>query len=345
MRILIITQKINKNDSVLGFFVRWVEKLAEHFSSVTVICLEKGEHNLDENIRILSLGKESGESRIKYIFYFYKYIWQERGNYDAIFVHMNQEYVLLGGILWKLLGKKIGLWRNHHAGSILTNLAVWFSDMIFCTSRFSYTAKFKKNIIMPVGVDIDLFSPDKNVAKVKNSFLFLGRIAPVKNQLIFLEALCKIRDNDFSATLVGDFLPRDVNYYKKIIAISKTPELNGKISVCSGVPHYKTADFYRSHQWAINLSSSGMYDKIIFESMACGTPILTNNKNLFGIIDSKLFLDNIDSNELSLRLLDLINVNDKDYQLMSDQGLNISQENSLDNLAKSISENYEKQSK
>jgi hypothetical protein len=28
------------------------------------------------------------------------------------FVHMNQEYVLLGGLIWKLLGKKLVLWRH-----------------------------------------------------------------------------------------------------------------------------------------------------------------------------------------------------------------------------------------
>src|ERR1700733_6884068 len=118
MKLLILTQKIDKDDGVLGFFHGWVKEFSSHFDQVTVICLGKGEYSLPPNVQVFSLGKEkeSGGSKLFYIFNFYKYIWQERNNYDAVFVHMNQEYVLLGGLFWKLLGKKVFLWRNHPKG-------------------------------------------------------------------------------------------------------------------------------------------------------------------------------------------------------------------------------------
>ena len=102
MRLLIITQKVNKNDPILGFFHRWIEEFAKRFEKLTVICLEKGEYSLPENVRVLSLGKEEGRSKAEYLSRFYRYIWEERNNYDAVFVHMNQEYVLLGWKFWKL---------------------------------------------------------------------------------------------------------------------------------------------------------------------------------------------------------------------------------------------------
>src|SRR3989344_3937656 len=98
MKILIVTQKVDKNDPVLGFFHRWIEEFAKHYESLVVICLEKGEYHLPQNVKILSLGKEERISKVRYIVHFYKYIWQERKNYDAVFVHMNQEYIILG---WK----------------------------------------------------------------------------------------------------------------------------------------------------------------------------------------------------------------------------------------------------
>ena len=58
MKLLIITQKVDINDPVLGFFHRWLEEFAKHYEFVTVICLEKGEHRLPENVKVLSLGKE-----------------------------------------------------------------------------------------------------------------------------------------------------------------------------------------------------------------------------------------------------------------------------------------------
>src|SRR3989344_6741688 len=57
MRLLIVTQKVDKNDPVLGFFHRWIEKFAKNFERVTVICLGKGEYNLPANVKVLSLGK------------------------------------------------------------------------------------------------------------------------------------------------------------------------------------------------------------------------------------------------------------------------------------------------
>src|SRR3989344_3255575 len=134
MRLLIVTQKVDRNDPILGFFHRWIEEFAKHCEQVTVIALGVGEYHLPQNIRVFSLGKEeqlrkrtdlknSKRSvpveqlrKIKYIVHFYRLIWRERKNYDAVFVHMNQEYVLLGALLWKLLRKKITMWRNHHAG-------------------------------------------------------------------------------------------------------------------------------------------------------------------------------------------------------------------------------------
>ena len=107
MRLLIITQKVDKNDPILGFFHRWIEEFAKHCESVIVICLQKGEYNLPQNVKVLSLGKESKHSNIRYIVCFYMYLWQERNNYDSVFVHMNQEYVILGACFWKLWYKKV----------------------------------------------------------------------------------------------------------------------------------------------------------------------------------------------------------------------------------------------
>ena len=130
MKLLILTQKVDRRDPILGFFHRWIEEFAKHYEQMIVICLQKGEFDLPKNVRVRSLGKEEKLGRWQYLIRFYKYIWQERKNYDAAFVHMNQEYVLLSWKFWKLWGKKIFLWRNHAQGNILTRLAVLFSNKI-----------------------------------------------------------------------------------------------------------------------------------------------------------------------------------------------------------------------
>ena len=61
MRLLIVTQVVDQNDSVLGFFHRWIEEFAKNCEKVHVICLKESVHNLPENVAVHSLGKESLE--------------------------------------------------------------------------------------------------------------------------------------------------------------------------------------------------------------------------------------------------------------------------------------------
>src|SRR3989338_9057482 len=123
MRLLICTQAVDTTDPVLGFFHGWIVALAKHAEHVHVICLKKGEYRLPSNVLVHSLGKEEGRSLIKYTLRFYRSIWSLRNDYDSVFVHMNEEYVLLAGVFWRLLGKRIVLWRNHKKGSWRTRLA------------------------------------------------------------------------------------------------------------------------------------------------------------------------------------------------------------------------------
>ncbi len=58
MKLLIITQKVDMNDDVLGFMHGWVEEFSKNCEKVVVICLQKGEHDLTNNVKVLSLGKE-----------------------------------------------------------------------------------------------------------------------------------------------------------------------------------------------------------------------------------------------------------------------------------------------
>lgn len=334
MKLLIITQKVNKNDPILGFFHGWIVEFAKTFDSIVSICLEKGEYNLPSNVKVLSLGKESGASRIKYLINFYKYIWQERKNYDAVFVHMNQEYVLLGGKLWFLLGKKVYMWRNHHAGNWLTDVASFFCNKVFCTSKFSYTARYKKTVFMPVGIDTKIFRIKEGVTRKENSALFLGRIAPVKRLDLLIRAMIELNSENikYQTSIYGDALPQDKDYLDFLKQKVKQKGLDRNIAFYQGIPNTATVDVYNSHQLFINLSTSGMYDKTIFEAMACGCLVLASNKNLLGLIPDRYVFEEGDLTDLKNKLIIISKLTDeqKESDIRSFQDL--VQKNSLANL-------------
>ncbi len=286
MKILVITQKVDKNDSVLSFFHRWLEEFSKNFEQVSVICLEKGESALPENVKVFSLGKEQKNlqftiynlQKIRYILRFYKYIWTLRYEYDAVFVHMNQEYVLLGWKLWKLLGKRVYLWRNHAKGSLWTRLAVVLSHKVFYTSPQSFTAKFKNAVQMPVGIDTDFFKPDPSVARIPNSVLFLGRISPVKKVLEFITWL---EGTDYTATIAGPILPEDKAYGE---VVQHRVLHNARIKMVGSVTQKGAQKLYQTHEIYVNKTPAGSFDKTIFEAAACGMKLVVSNPATKGMI-------------------------------------------------------------
>ena len=310
MKLLILTQKVDKDDPILGFFHYWLKEFAKHFSQVTVVCLYKGEYDLPANVRVLSLGKESGVSRIKYVFRFYKYIWQYRREYENVFVHMNQEYVLLGGIFWKILNKKIILWRNHPTGNGTTKIAVSLADLVYCTSKESFTARFKKTKIMPVGIDTSLFFRDKNIQKLPKSILFLSRIAPIKNPDILLAALAilKNRNIDFKASFFGDPLKQDLDFYQQLKNQTISLGLENMAQWLPAVSNWQTPRIYNQFEVFVNLTPAGSMDKTIFEAMACQAFILTSNPSLADALPENFRINYKDSDDLADKLATVLSL-------------------------------------
>lgn len=307
MRLLIITQKIDKEDDVFGFFHGWLEKLALKTDYIHVICLQSGQYVLPPNVRVWSLGKENAASKIKYIFRFYGYIRRLRKNYDAVFVHMNPVYVILGAALWKLWKKKLYLWYNHKKGDTANRLAFWLADKVFYTSRFSFAAKFRKAEIMPAGVDTGIFKKDAAVGKTKNSVLFLGRLARVKNIHILIEGagLMDRQGIDFVLSIVGGAPGEDEKYFERIKNLSKELEEKGKIKFLGRVANYKTPEIYNRNEVFVNLTSAGSFDKTILEAMSSQTLVIVSNKVLRGVVPDFLLCKEDSPQDLKNKIMNL----------------------------------------
>lgn len=320
MKVLIITQAVDRKNPILGFFHRWIEEFSKKFESVVVICLEKGKYTLPSNVNIFSLGKEIPNSqftifkKIQYIWRFYKYIWKERKNYDVVFVHMNQEYIILAGFLWILLRKKVYMWRNHGKGSILTDIAASFCTKVFCTSRFSYTAKYKKTVIMPVGVNVEGYRSGISGNRKTNSVLFLGRIAPVKNPHLLIEAVTQIDEVSWNMTIVGDPLPQDKKYYQSLKERCQELKVDSKVSFLPAVLNSETPAIYSTHDIFVNLSPNGMYDKTIFEAISGGAIVLTSNKNFIGEVSDKFIFEEGNAESLKNKMEEIMKLSEQEKE-------------------------------
>ncbi len=136
MNIAIITQKLDSEDYVFGFFYGHIIDLARVCDTVHVICLEKGKvDSLPQNVIVHSLGKEEGVSKFGYVQRLFSFLFNSKNVYDTVFVYMEPLYILLGGWWWFLTGKKIVLWYNHVYSDFKLKLASVFTTEIIGVSK------------------------------------------------------------------------------------------------------------------------------------------------------------------------------------------------------------------
>jgi glycosyltransferase involved in cell wall biosynthesis len=282
MRLLITTQCIDRDDPILGFFHGWVEALAERFEHVHVICLKQGATVLPGNVTVYSLGKESGENRIKYVFRFFSYVRGIRGMYDVVFSHMNPHYIVMAGWYWKMKQTPIFFWRNHAKMNLMTKVAASYAMNVFYTSPFACTRVFEHAVQMPVGIDTDTFRRQP-IARDENAVLFLGRLSSVKRPELFVETSAHLPEYSFA--IYGDE-PRGIHAYTEKLKMSAKENL----TFYPAVKNYETPQIYNAYGVYVNLTPEGSMDKTILEAMACETLVLVSNKSFQGIIPEKCVL-------------------------------------------------------
>jgi glycosyltransferase involved in cell wall biosynthesis len=312
MKLLIITQAVDKNHSALGFFHRWVEEFAKNCEQVQVIALEVGEYNFPNNVTVHSLGKDSGGGKISYLINFYKLIWQLRKQYDSVFVHMNQIYVILGAPLWKLFNKKVGFWYVHKQVTLSLRMATVLVNKIFTSSPESFQIRTNKVEYIGHGIDF-AFYKTKQKERDENKFNIshFGRITEIKNINTLIKAVSLTRNRDkIVINLYGEpNTPADSIYQKELVLLKD--KLNLPVNFCGAVTSSQIPELLSSTDISINLTPTGGWDKVVLEAIASKTPVLTSNQafaNLFGRYRKSLIFEFNDENELANKIDEQISI-------------------------------------
>jgi glycosyltransferase involved in cell wall biosynthesis len=280
MKLLIITQIVDDRDSNLGFFCGWITEFAKHCGQVTVICLQEGEHALPSNVKVFSLGKEKGSSRLARVFRFYKYIYTQRKNYDAVFVHMNPEYILLGSFLWRWWHKPVSLWYAHKSVTWKLYHALKRVTHVFSVSDTSFMIPTPKLIAMGHGIDTKRFKPGMHTESTRLRIATAGRIAESKHLIEMLSMLDVLyaRKETFTFAIVGAPVTKAEEAYamKLQAAIAKRP-YSADVHMIGIIAHHDLPAFLCEQDIVLNFSTTGNMDKAGLEALACGVPLLATN--------------------------------------------------------------------
>lgn len=260
MRLLICTQAVDSNDSDLGFFVRWIYEFAKKCDHVTVICLRKGVFALPENVEVIAL---PARNKLLRAFEVCSISFGLRREYDAVFVHMNPEYIVAAGWLWRLLHKKIALWYVHRSVHVLLRIATMFATTVLSASPESFRLTTSKLKILGHGIDTDFFSPGTQPRGAH--LLSAGRLAKSKHHDLVIRAAAhagrKLR-------IAGEGPERE-----SLQKLAKN--LGADVEFLGGLTQAQMRDEYRSAAHFIHASETGSLDKVVLEAAACDCDVIT----------------------------------------------------------------------
>ena len=277
MRLLIVTEAVDEAHPILGFVIRWIEEFSRHAETVHVICLEAGEYSLSSNVQVHSLGKEAGAGRVAYLARLWQYSWQLRGEYDAVFVHMNPIYLVAGGLLWRGLGKRAGLWYTHGSVSFSLRVAAWLAHRVFTASPESFPLASRKLLVTGHGIDTKHFAPQEQPAAY--DLITVGRIATSKQLGTLVEVLARIQTEYPRATLaiVGRAVtPEEEVYERTLRQAIKERELTDAVHFLGPVSQRELPTVLARARVFVHAATNGSLDKAVLEAMACGLPVVSS---------------------------------------------------------------------
>jgi glycosyltransferase involved in cell wall biosynthesis len=321
--ILILTQKVDAEDDLLGFFVDWIREFSTKFDKVFVITLAKGSYELPSNVFIYSLGKEKNSSKIVQLFNFYRFLFKLTPQVSGIFAHMSPIFVIASWPVAFLFRKKIILWYLHRSVTFKLKLAEKLSYKIVTAAKESLKFKSDKIIETGHGININKFKPEFSRSNLKDGasrfdlgelkILSVGRISRIKNYDTLIETakILKEKGVDFEIKIIGKpVMPKDHYYLKSLQLLVTNYQLQNTVHFVGFVPHDRIVEYYKNSDIVIGLTPDGGIDKTILEGMASGCLVLTSNnanRKYFGSYADHLIFEHGNYNDLADKIIALKN--------------------------------------
>jgi UDPglucose 6-dehydrogenase len=298
IRLLVCAQSADQSDPTLGFFHAWVDELARRTKHVSLAYLQGKAAGLPDNVRAFSLGKDTLRGprfwkRARYTVRFWWYAWRERHEYDTVFVYINTEYMILGGLLWRMLGKKVAMISNTKESHWKMSIAAYFADVLFYTDDRAMAARFPRAQQIAAGIETGPYTMVPRTAE-HGSLLFAGRIAREKHLDMIIDAIAHAAQHTHGLHLDiygAPVVANDVAYEKEIRAKYQSLADQGAISFEGSVPHAQTPAVYASHDIFVHAGSVTGFNKALFEAMAAGCIIVTSDPSMRRVVREDLFVD------------------------------------------------------
>jgi len=282
MRLLIITQKYDINDSNLGAFVGWWDKLTERTEKVYILALEKRSEPVRTNMEVLSMGKEKGVGFFGKLFGFYTGLFKTIGKSDAILAHMIPKYVILAAPVAFVFRKPIYMWYTGVSVHWQLRLAVVFCKKVFTAHKAAMRIETPKRIITGHGIDVGKFKIQNSKIKINEPIAILsaGRITPSKGYDLIIRIVADLIKLGYNLQLkiIGGVIQNyHQKYFESLKNLVKDLKIDEKVEFSGPVSYNQMPEYFQNADVLINAVPFGGLDKAVLEAMASGVVPLTSN--------------------------------------------------------------------
>lgn len=288
--VIFVTQLIDVSDPTLGFVVSWVRALTARCRFVTIIANEVRAVPADLDAEVVSLGKERGLGRARRAFGYAVALESIacRRSWSGIMAHMCPEYLILAAPTARLHRIPSFLWYAHPARGHRLRAAEHLADGVLTTLQGSYPRRLDKVSVVGQATDVDAIALAAPVAPRRPfRLLALGRTAPVKGLATVIQGihLAQAGGLDTVLRIVGpSTTPVEQEHRRQLQALVISLGLERIVSIEDGLGRDGVTDVLHASHALVNATADGSADKVVFEAMAAGRPVIFSNPALTTVL-------------------------------------------------------------
>ena len=266
MRLLVITQRVDRRAPILGFFIEWIRAFTQTFENVTVIAQSVRKHDLPSSVTVYSLGKEQDVSRFMQVIRCWRLCWQQRDEYDAVLVHMTPIWIVLNAPLWLVARKPIYLWYESTGRRWPLFVSLFFVSKVFSATPLHLPIFARKNVVTNHGIDTDFWRG----ATHRDEYLVvsMGRITPIKRVELVIRCFATLPKSYRLFLIGGPYVGEDIGYYRTVDRLIADLKLYDRVTM-----HFLDREDAGEKLTKANLflhAGAGTLDKSLLQAMSAG---------------------------------------------------------------------------
>ena len=284
MRLIFVTQAVDADDPILGATVAKLRALARRCDELVVVCDRVGRHDLPGNC---SFRGYAAPTRLARGLRFLRAVAPElRRRPDALVAHMCPIFLVLAAPLARPLRVPLVLWYTHWTIGRTLRLATRLCDLAVSVDTRSFPLVSPKVKGIGHGIDTDEFAPraDPKGDGRPLRLLALGRTSPSKGFVTLLRGLEGALRDGVEATLElrgPSTTDEERRHRAELECLLESPLLARAVRMEDAVPRSGVPALLAGFDAVVNSTrgqtSGGALDKVVYESAACGVPVLACN--------------------------------------------------------------------